>query len=315
MGARSARRRRSGLRATTSRNETRTSPLGSSRRLGSTASRPTSRTSFTCSGGLSASLVEGLVMVTVVLLVRRAGYPHIEHRPGRRPVAPPRVDLGTTRGRARPGDDSGLGRRGAPSARTLAAHQMKDATELAVGVSSAGFELDRGRRRHLLRVAGSSSAPLNSSQSTNSQTPYQRTGCTPPARMQLAELLHRVGSAGTPSTPISVLASNDARASSHRRSRAGRTALALALPVMIETTPPAAAHRHSWSTNGSGCSRYPSTPWHSTAAKRRPCTASSAFSPSACRSVTRRWASAGSRWSRCSALSSIAGDGSSNVTS
>ena len=60
---------------------------------------------------------------------------------------------------------------------------------------------------------------------------------------------------GTPSTPISVLASNDARASSQRRSMAGRTALALALPVMIETTPPSAAHRHSWSTSGSGWSR------------------------------------------------------------
>ncbi len=62
---------------------------------------------------------------------------------------------------------------------------------------------------------------------------------------------------GTPSTPISVLASNAARASSHRRSRAGRTAIVLALPVMIETTPPAAAHRHSWSTNGSGLLEVP----------------------------------------------------------
>ncbi len=38
----------------------------------------------------------------------------------------------------------------APSARTSAPHEMKDATELAVGVSSAGFEFDRGRRRYLL---------------------------------------------------------------------------------------------------------------------------------------------------------------------
>ena len=37
-----------------------------------------------------------------------------------------------------------------PSARTFASHEMKDATELAVGVSSAGFEFDRGRRRYLL---------------------------------------------------------------------------------------------------------------------------------------------------------------------
>jgi hypothetical protein len=36
------------------------------------------------------------------------------------------------------------------SARTFASHQMKDPTELAVGVSSAGFEFDCGRRRQLL---------------------------------------------------------------------------------------------------------------------------------------------------------------------
>ena len=38
----------------------------------------------------------------------------------------------------------------APSARTFASHKMKDATELAVRVSSAGFEFDCGRRRYLL---------------------------------------------------------------------------------------------------------------------------------------------------------------------
>jgi hypothetical protein len=96
---------------------------------------------------------------------------------------------------------------------------------------------------------------------------------------------------------------------------AGRTAAALAFPVMIETTPPASAHRHSWLTSGPGSSRYPSTPWHSTAAKRRPPVASSACSPSACTSVTRRLTSSGSRARRCLALSSIAGDESSNVTS
>lgn len=40
------------------------------------------------------------------------------------------------------------------SARTFASHEVKDATELTVGVSSAGFEFDRGRRRHLLGVGG-----------------------------------------------------------------------------------------------------------------------------------------------------------------
>lgn len=37
-----------------------------------------------------------------------------------------------------------------PSARTLASHEMKDATELAVGISPAGFEFDCGHRRYLL---------------------------------------------------------------------------------------------------------------------------------------------------------------------
>jgi SAM-dependent methyltransferase len=55
------------------------------------------------------------------------------------------------------------------------------------------------------------------------------------------------------------------------------------LPSMIETTPPAGAHWHNSLTNGCGCLRYPSKPWHNTAAKRRPFSASTAFSPSACR--------------------------------
>jgi diketogulonate reductase-like aldo/keto reductase len=40
------------------------------------------------------------------------------------------------------------------SARTFASQEMKHATELAVGVSSAGFKLDRGHRRCLLCIAG-----------------------------------------------------------------------------------------------------------------------------------------------------------------
>jgi hypothetical protein len=51
-----------------------------------------------------------------------------------------------------PRPDRGSAR--APSARTFASHEMKDATELAVGVSSAGFEFDCGRRRYLLCIAG-----------------------------------------------------------------------------------------------------------------------------------------------------------------
>ena len=42
----------------------------------------------------------------------------------------------------------------APSARTLASHEVEDAAELAVGIAAAGFEFDLGLRRHLLRVAG-----------------------------------------------------------------------------------------------------------------------------------------------------------------
>ena len=64
----------------------------------------------------------------------------------------------------------------------FAAREIKEAAELAVRISSAGFQFDRGRRRYLLCIAG-----------------------------------------------ISVLASNDAKASSRRRSTAGRTAAALAL--------------------------------------------------------------------------------------
>ena len=37
-----------------------------------------------------------------------------------------------------------------PSARLFASHEMKRTTELAVGVSSAGFEFDCGYRRYLL---------------------------------------------------------------------------------------------------------------------------------------------------------------------
>ena len=38
----------------------------------------------------------------------------------------------------------------APSARAFPPQEVEDATELAVGVSSACFEFDRGRRRDLL---------------------------------------------------------------------------------------------------------------------------------------------------------------------
>ncbi len=40
------------------------------------------------------------------------------------------------------------------SPRTFTSHEVKDTAELAVGVSSARFEFDCGRRRHLLGIAG-----------------------------------------------------------------------------------------------------------------------------------------------------------------
>jgi hypothetical protein len=43
--------------------------------------------------------------------------------------------------------------------RNLAAREAEDATELAVRVSSAGFEFDGGRRRGLLGIGGPSSRP------------------------------------------------------------------------------------------------------------------------------------------------------------
>ena len=106
--------------------------------------------------------------------------------------------------------------------------------------------------------AGSSrltSAPLKSSQSVNSHTPYQRTGSTPPLRSSSLNCSTVWARVGTPSTPTSSVVSNAARASAHRRSRAGRTAIVLALPDMIETMPPWTARRHSSSTSGSGLSR------------------------------------------------------------
>ena len=83
---------------------------------------------------------------------------------------------------------------------------------------------------------------------------------TPQLRAGSAEFLHRVGASRHSQHPDLAPGAERCQASSHRRSRAGRTAIALTLAAMIETTSPGAAHRHSWSTNGSGCSRYPSTP-------------------------------------------------------
>jgi hypothetical protein len=48
---------------------------------------------------------------------------------------------------------TGCGIGGGASARAFASDEVKDAAELAVGVSSAGFEFDGGRHRHLLGIA------------------------------------------------------------------------------------------------------------------------------------------------------------------
>ena len=117
---------------------------------------------------------------------------------------------------------------------------MKDATELAVGVSSAGFEFYRGRRRYLLRIARVQLDPTEFEPVDEQPYPVPAHWLDAPVQQKFADFLYRVGPPRTPSTPI--------------RSKAGCTAVALALPVMIDTTPPPAAHRHSWSTRGFGCS-------------------------------------------------------------
>ena len=53
---------------------------------------------------------------------------------------------------------------------------MKDATELAVGVSSAGFEFDCGRGRDLRCIAGVQLGSTELEPVDEQPDPYQRTG-------------------------------------------------------------------------------------------------------------------------------------------
>src|ERR1700722_4163136 len=84
----------------------------------------------------------------------------------------------------------------ARSARTLAAHQMKDATELTVGVSPAGFEFDGGRRRDLLRIAGVQLGSAELEPVDKQPNPVPAPGLHSLALQEFAELLHRVRTAG-----------------------------------------------------------------------------------------------------------------------
>src|SRR5262249_51174984 len=82
-----------------------------------------------------------------------------------------------------------------PSARTFASQEVKDAAELAVGISSAGFKFDRGRSRNLLRVGRvqPGAAELEPVDEQPDPVPAQRLRAA--AAHDLAELLHRVGAA------------------------------------------------------------------------------------------------------------------------
>src|SRR5690348_3237311 len=72
---------------------------------------------------------------------------------------------------------------------------MKDAAELTVGVSPAGFEFDRCRRRYLLRVAWVQLGPaeLEPVDKQPYSVPAQRRHTA--TAYELAEFLHRVGPA------------------------------------------------------------------------------------------------------------------------
>src|SRR5438045_8550945 len=72
---------------------------------------------------------------------------------------------------------------------------MKDATELAIGVSSAGFEFDGCRRRHLLGVARVElrSTELEPVDEQPHPIPGKRLNAA--ALDELAEFRHRVGPA------------------------------------------------------------------------------------------------------------------------
>src|SRR5438045_7743534 len=72
---------------------------------------------------------------------------------------------------------------------------MKDATELAIGVSSAGFEFDGCRRRHLLRVARVELGSTELEPVDEEPHPIPAKRLYAAALDELAEFLHRVGSA------------------------------------------------------------------------------------------------------------------------
>src|SRR5829696_2245142 len=145
---------------------------------------------------------------------------------------------------------------------------MEDAAELTVGVGSAGFELDRGRGRDLLRVAGVQLGATELQPVDEQPDPVPAQRLDPAAAQELAELLHRVGSARHAQDPDlgACVERGQGVVPSPFQGRAYRHRLGVAGHDRDDAT--AAAHWHSWLTSGSGCSRYLSTPWHNTAAKR-----------------------------------------------
>src|SRR5215218_3805740 len=71
---------------------------------------------------------------------------------------------------------------------------MKDAAELAVRVSSTGFEFDRGRRRYLPGIAGVQLGAAELEPVDKQPYPVPAQWLYAPAPQELAEFLHRVGS-------------------------------------------------------------------------------------------------------------------------
>lgn len=72
---------------------------------------------------------------------------------------------------------------------------MKDATESAVQVSSTGFEFDCDRGRYLLRIGGVQLGSTELEPVDEQPDPIPAQWLHAPAPHELAEFLHRVGSA------------------------------------------------------------------------------------------------------------------------
>ena len=120
----------------------------------------------------------------------------------------------------------------------------------AVGVARAASSSTCSGARPVRCRRGRIRTPLNSSQSTNNQTPYQATGSTPRVRRRsLTPSRYRPDRDSQHADPIGRQRREGVGPATFQ---GGRTAVVRALPVMIETMPSSAAHRQSWSTIGTG---------------------------------------------------------------